>query len=105
EAPDIVVERVNKDRERKLPLEFRRRSPQNQVAARVGAVGQFAEQARLPDSRLADELDRSRLAAVESLEREFHGCELLRASDERIALPWSRNDAVRHRTSFVRTRM
>src|SRR5262245_26993390 len=68
ETVDVLVQRVDEDRERKLTLELRCRPPKIDVAALLRAVRQLAEQACLADSGLADELDRSRPAFLELIE-------------------------------------
>ena len=58
EAVDVLVERVDEDPEREVELELRRPARQDEVPALVCTGSQLREQARLPDSRLAHQLER-----------------------------------------------
>ena len=64
EPTQVLVERIDENRERKVSLELRRGSRKDEPALRIGATGELCEQATLPDPGLADELDRSGVAAA-----------------------------------------
>jgi hypothetical protein len=74
---------VHEDRERQFVLELGRRTGENELTARLGARRELREQARLPDPRLAYQLDRSGLAELELGERVVEQIEFVGASDER----------------------
>ncbi len=53
EAPDVLVQRIDEEGERQIVLELRRRSGEDEVAARLGASGELSEKPRLADPRFA----------------------------------------------------
>ncbi len=55
---DVLVERVDEDPERQVELELPGPPREDEVPARVGTGGKLGEEARLADSRLADQLER-----------------------------------------------
>ena len=65
EAFGVLVERVDEDPERQIPLELRRGPGEDELPARVGALRELGEQAGLADAGLADELDRGGEALLE----------------------------------------
>ena len=82
ERGDVVVERVDPDRERQLALELGAAAHEHRVAARGGALGQLAEQPGLADPRLAVDHQPGCAAAAEAVERGLDRRELVAASDE-----------------------
>jgi hypothetical protein len=59
QARDLLIQCVDKHRERQVVLELRRRTGQNEVPARAGASGDLSQQPRLADPRFARHLDRA----------------------------------------------
>jgi hypothetical protein len=81
--PDqVLVERVNEDPERQIPLELRAGSRHHEVFTRVGARRQLGEQARLADPRLPGDFDRGRPPPSELAERSIERVELGVPPDE-----------------------
>jgi hypothetical protein len=65
EAPDVLVERVDEDRERQILLQFRCRAGEDEVAARLGAMRELPEQPGLADPGFPGQLDRARATSIE----------------------------------------
>jgi hypothetical protein len=99
EPLDVLVQRMHEDGERQLALELRRRPGEHEVSAQLRASRKLRKHARLPDPRLAHQLNRGGRA----VERAHERIELLDAPDEGILLAsWLRCDALRQRASFCR---
>ena len=84
EPTQVLVECIDENRERKVSLELRRGSRKDEPALRIGATGELCEQAALPDPGLADELDRSGVAAIDLGEDPLERTEFLGTSYELI---------------------
>ncbi len=78
----VLVERVDEHPEGEIAFELGRRSGENEVPARVGAIGELAEQSGLSDSRLPDELDRGGAPLLEFRKDSIECAELHRSPDE-----------------------
>ena len=65
EAVDILVERVDEDPERQVALELPGPAREDEVPVCVCTGGQLGEEARLPDARLADQLEHRGLSPVD----------------------------------------
>ena len=65
ERVEVVVERVDEDRERQLALELRGAAGEHELPAPVGALGQLREHARLADAGLAHQLQGARPPPLE----------------------------------------
>ncbi len=78
---DVGVQRVGPDAERQVALELGRRAREHQAAALLGAPAQLAEQARLPDPRLALDGDAAGAPVAERLQRRVDLRELRLAPD------------------------
>jgi hypothetical protein len=85
EPTQVVIERIDENRERKVSLELRRRTPKDEPSPRIGAARELCEQAALPDPGLAYELDRSGVAAVDLGEELLERTELLGTSHELVS--------------------
>ena len=82
EAVDVLVERVDEDPERQVELELAGPAREDEVRACVCAGGQLGEEARLADSRLADELERRGSPLADLGEETVDRAELRSAADE-----------------------
>jgi hypothetical protein len=82
EAADVVVERVDEDPEGQVVLELRRAARQDEPSARIRQRRQLAQQSRLADPRIADDLEHAGLPAPQIGERAVHGVELGGAPDD-----------------------
>ena len=82
EAFGVLVEGVDEDPERQIPLELRRGAGEDELTAPVGALRELGEQARLADAGLADELDRAGEALLEICEQLVERVELRGTPDE-----------------------
>ena len=79
---DVLVERIDEDPERQVELELAGPPREHEVPARVGTGRQLGEEARLADSRLADQLERRGLSLAELSEETVDRAELRRSADE-----------------------
>ncbi len=82
EACDVVVQRVDEDRERQVPLQLRRGAGQDQLPGRLRAGSQFPQQPRLADPGLARQLDRARPAPAEASQNLVDGPQFIGAPDQ-----------------------
>ena len=82
EPVDVLVERVDEDPERQLALQLGRAAGEHDVAQRLGALAELAEQARLADPRLAHERERAGASAREVVEHVGHDLELCGPPDQ-----------------------
>ena len=82
EAVDVLVERVDEDPERQVELELPGPAREDEVPACVCTGGQLGEEARLADSRLADQLERRGSSPADLGEETVDRAELRRAADE-----------------------
>ena len=83
ETLDVLVQSIHVDRERQVSLELRRRAREDEVPARLREPGELAEQPRLADPRLSDQLDRAaREASIELVEDVIERTELVGTPDE-----------------------
>ena len=82
EAVDVLVERVDEDPERQVELELTGPAGEDEVRACVCTGGQLGEEARLADSRLADQLERRGSSLADLREETVDRAELRRAADE-----------------------
>src|SRR3954453_13151659 len=64
ESAQVLVKRVDENRERKLPFELGTGSCKDEPALGIGATGELPEQAALADPGLAYELDCDEVAAI-----------------------------------------
>ena len=81
---EVLVERVDEHPERQVRLQLRAAAGEHDVAERVAAAGKLAEQARLPHSRLAAELQRTKLPPLEVGERISDHAEFSGTPDELV---------------------
>ena len=86
EALDVLIQRMHEDRKRQLALELRRRPRENEVPAQLGTSRQVREEARLADTQLAHQLDRTGRASVELVEHPLERIEFGGAPHERLML-------------------
>jgi hypothetical protein len=84
EPSQVLVERVDEDRERQIALELGRRAQKDEVSLRIRASGELGEEARLSDARLADEQDRGRPSPIELGQDSIQRAQLLGAPDEMV---------------------
>ena len=96
EAFGVLVEGVDEDPERQIPLELRRGACEDELTAPVDALRELGEQAGLADAGLADELDRAREALLEIGEQLVERVELRGTPDELLG-------RVDDRPSFARS--
>jgi hypothetical protein len=100
QSGDVLVQRIDEDRERQVALEFGCRSRENDVTASLGPSGKFSQEPRLADPRLASQLNRPTAASIqlvqEPLDRtEFVGPPHEVPSTQRHALPFPKLRAER----------
>ena len=86
ERGDVIVERVDPDRERQLALELGPAAHEHRVAALGGAVRKLTEQPRLADPRLAADDQPAGAPAAHLVECLVHRRQLLAASYESLLL-------------------
>ena len=84
ESTQVLVERIDEHRERKVSFELRRGSCKDEPAVRIRATGELGEQSALADPGLAYEFDRDEVAAIDLGEDLLERTELLGASHELI---------------------
>ena len=82
EPPQVLVERVDEDRERQISLELRSRARQDEPSQCIRPSRELREQAGFPHSRLPDQLDRGCPALIDLDEGPIEGIELLDAAHE-----------------------
>ncbi len=82
EAVDVLVERVDEDPERQVELELTGPAGEDEVRACVCTGGELGEEARLADSRLADQLERRGVSPADPGEETVDRAELGRTADE-----------------------
>ena len=83
---DVVVERVDPDRERQLALQLGSAAHEHGVPALGGALGELPEQPRLADPRLAADHQPAGAAGAEAVQRRVHRRQLLAAPDKSLVL-------------------
>ena len=79
---DVVVQRVDPDRERQIGLQLGAAADVDGVPAGARALGQLVEQPRLADAGLAGHDDPARAGRPDRVERRIERRELLSAADE-----------------------
>src|SRR3954465_7525709 len=84
ESAQVLVKRVDENRERKLPFELRTGSCKDEPALGIRTTGELPEQAALADPGLTYEFDRDEVAAIHLGEDLLERTELLGASHELI---------------------
>jgi hypothetical protein len=82
--PQVLVERIDENRERKVSLELRRGARKDEPTLRIGAPGELCEQAALPDPGLAYELDCSGAAVIDLGEGVLERTELFGTSHQLV---------------------
>jgi hypothetical protein len=65
QSGDVLVQRIDEDRERQVALEFGCRSRENEVTASLGASGKFSQEPRLADPRFAGQVNRPGTASIQ----------------------------------------
>jgi hypothetical protein len=78
ERPQIVVERVDDQRERDVLLELGRSAVKHKVPSPLGVLHELREHAGLADTRFANQLHNARLAVSEAVQRSIELGQLAR---------------------------
>jgi len=68
QSRDVLVQRIDEDRERQVALEFGGRSSEHDVTASLGAGGKFSQEPRLADPRLASQPHRPGTASIQLIQ-------------------------------------
>jgi hypothetical protein len=82
ETRDVLIQRIDEDRQREVALELRRRSAEDELPACVRASTEFRDEARLADPWLAEQRDGAGLAAVEVVEQSLECSHFGRPPDQ-----------------------
>jgi hypothetical protein len=84
ETLQVIVEGIDEDREREVPLELRTGPGQYEQVACIAALTELGEQPALADSRLAGELESGGPPVVDHVENVVENCALRATSNEPI---------------------
>jgi hypothetical protein len=86
EPSQVLVDRVDEDRERQVALELGRRAREDEVSLGVCAGGELSQETRLSNARLADKQDCGRAALIELGQDSIERAQLLGAPDEVVGM-------------------
>src|SRR6266404_6845491 len=87
ETLQVIVEGIDEDRERQIPLELRTRAGQHEQVACIAALSKLGEQPALADPRLAGELESGGPPVVDHVENVVENCAFRATSNEPIGHP------------------
>ncbi len=82
DSSQVLVERVDEEREREIALQLGCRAREDEISLGVRPCAELGEEPRLADARLADEQNSDRALPIELGQDSIQRAELLRTADE-----------------------